>query len=203
MRGNADSAEVCCHCVLTKSSMSADQSADSMPHADSIRLFLCGDVMTGTREQSGRASSQRSHLARTCIGDARTYVELAERVNGAIPSPTEFDYIWGRENPSEGTDRGESRNVANGATHQDSIGTRQREREIPGGQSFVREFLWRIVMTNRAALPSPPASAAASRPRNLPLSRLWGRPNSCVTSRHFATGAVLPNSQHQSLNIST
>src|SRR5271165_4909728 len=112
MRGNADSAEVCCHCVLTKSSMSADQSADSMPHADSIRLFLCGDVMTGTREQSGPASSQRSHLARTCIGDARTYVELAERVNGAIPSPTEFDYIWGRENPSEGTDRGESRNVA-------------------------------------------------------------------------------------------
>ena len=30
-----------------KISMSADQSADSMPHADSIRLFLCGDVMTG------------------------------------------------------------------------------------------------------------------------------------------------------------
>ena len=28
-----------------------------------------------------------------------------------------------------------------------------------------------------------------------------GRPNSCVTSRHFATGALLPNTQHQSLNI--
>src|ERR1700682_4474625 len=27
--------------------MSADQSADSIPQADSIRLFLCGDVMTG------------------------------------------------------------------------------------------------------------------------------------------------------------
>src|SRR5271166_5572368 len=27
------------------------------------------------------------------------------------------------------------------------------------------------------------------------------RPNSCVTSRHFATGALLPNTQHQSLNI--
>src|SRR5689334_6587857 len=25
-----------------------------------------------------------------------------------------------------------------------------------------------------------------------------GRPNSCVTSRHFATGALLPNTQHQS-----
>ena len=29
------------------------------------------------------------------IGDARSYVELAERVNGAIPRPVEFDYIWG------------------------------------------------------------------------------------------------------------
>ena len=108
----------------------ADTPLSSSPadQAKLIRLFLCGDVMTGTREQSGPASSQRSHLARTCIGDARTYVGLAERVNGAIPSPTEFDYIWGRENPSEGTDRGESRNVADGATHQDSIGTRQ----IPG-----------------------------------------------------------------------
>ena len=27
--------------------MSADQSADSIPQADSIHLFLCGDVMTG------------------------------------------------------------------------------------------------------------------------------------------------------------
>ena len=35
--------------ALTKSTMSADQSADSnsMPQTDLIRLFLCGDVMTG------------------------------------------------------------------------------------------------------------------------------------------------------------
>src|SRR5208337_4110802 len=37
-----------------------------------------------------------------------------------------------------------------------------------GGHLFVREFLWGIVMTNRAALPSPPASAAASRPPKSP-----------------------------------
>jgi len=29
------------------------------------------------------------------IGEARSYVELAESVNGAIPRPVEFDYIWG------------------------------------------------------------------------------------------------------------
>ena len=29
------------------------------------------------------------------IGDARSYVERAESVNGAIPRPVEFDYIWG------------------------------------------------------------------------------------------------------------
>src|SRR5271165_1145338 len=146
MRGNADSAEVCCHCVLTKSSMSADQSADSMPHADSIRLFLCGDVMTGTREQSGPASSQRSHLARTCIGDARTYVELAERVNGAIPSPTEFDYIWGRENPSEGTDRGESRNVANGDPAEHRLEQEAQVRELyEATQASGHELLLEII----------------------------------------------------------
>ena len=29
------------------------------------------------------------------IGEARSYVELAESVNGAIPRPVESDYIWG------------------------------------------------------------------------------------------------------------
>jgi hypothetical protein len=29
------------------------------------------------------------------IVEIRSYVELAERVNGAIPRPVEFDYIWG------------------------------------------------------------------------------------------------------------
>src|SRR5208283_4226164 len=52
-----------------------------------------------------------------------------------------------------------------------------REREIPGGQSFVREFLWGTVMTNRAALPSPPASAAASRPPE--ISRSPDRMQNC------------------------
>src|SRR5271165_843778 len=95
MRRNAAAAEVCSHCARTKSSMTADQSADSMPHADSIHLFLCGDAITGRGIDQVLPHPNNITLHEPCVGDARTYVELAERVNGAIPRPTEFDYIWG------------------------------------------------------------------------------------------------------------
>jgi poly-gamma-glutamate capsule biosynthesis protein CapA/YwtB (metallophosphatase superfamily) len=75
--------------------MSADQSADSMPHADSIRLFLCGDVMTGRGIDQILPHPNDPTLYEPSVRDARTYVELAERINGAIPRPAEFDYIWG------------------------------------------------------------------------------------------------------------
>ena len=66
-----------------------------MPHAGSIRLFLCGDVMTGRGIDQVLLHPNDPTLHEPRVGDARTYVELAERVNGAIPRPTEFDYIWG------------------------------------------------------------------------------------------------------------
>ena len=34
-------------------------------------------------------------LYESYVRDARTYVELAERTNGAIPQPADFGYIWG------------------------------------------------------------------------------------------------------------
>src|ERR1700694_719821 len=90
---NARNAE---HAVaLSKSSMSADQSADSIPQADSIRLFLCDDVMTGGGIDQVLPHPNDPRLHEPCIGEARSYVELAESVNGAIPRPVEFDYIWG------------------------------------------------------------------------------------------------------------
>jgi len=82
---NARNAE---HVVaLTKSSMSADQSADSIPQADSIRLFLCGDVMTGRGIDQVLPHPNDPRLHEPYIGEARSYVELAESVNGAIPRP--------------------------------------------------------------------------------------------------------------------
>src|ERR1700730_14825200 len=90
---NARNAE---HVVaLTKSSMSDDQSADSIPRGDSIRLFLCGDVMTGRGIDQVLPHPNDPRLHEPYINEARSYVELAESVNGAIPRPVEFDYIWG------------------------------------------------------------------------------------------------------------
>ena len=75
--------------------MPAKQSADSISQADSIRLFLCGDVMTGRGIDQVLPHPNDPRLHEPYIGEARCYVELAESVNGAIPRPVEFDYIWG------------------------------------------------------------------------------------------------------------
>ena len=66
-----------------------------IPQADSIRLFLCGDVMTGRGIDQVLPHPNDPRLHEPYIGDARSYVERAESVNGAIPRPVEFDYIWG------------------------------------------------------------------------------------------------------------
>jgi poly-gamma-glutamate synthesis protein (capsule biosynthesis protein) len=66
-----------------------------MRPADSIRLFLCGDVMTGRGIDQVLPHPNDPTLHEPYIGDARSYVELARSVNGAISRPVEFDYIWG------------------------------------------------------------------------------------------------------------
>jgi poly-gamma-glutamate capsule biosynthesis protein CapA/YwtB (metallophosphatase superfamily) len=66
-----------------------------IPQADSIRLFLCGDVMTGRGIDQVLPHPNDPRLHEPYIGEASSYVELAESVNGAIPRPVEFDYVWG------------------------------------------------------------------------------------------------------------
>jgi poly-gamma-glutamate synthesis protein (capsule biosynthesis protein) len=66
-----------------------------MPHAEWIRLFLCGDVMTGRGIDQVLPHPSDPTLHEPYINDARSYVKLAETVNGAIPRPVAFDYIWG------------------------------------------------------------------------------------------------------------
>jgi poly-gamma-glutamate synthesis protein (capsule biosynthesis protein) len=73
----------------------------SQPHPDSsspgspIRLFLCGDVMTGRGIDQVLPHPGDPTLHESWIRDARRYVKLAERVSGAIPQRAEFEYIWG------------------------------------------------------------------------------------------------------------
>ena len=52
--------------------MRADQSADLMPQADSIRLFLCGDVMTGRGIDQVLAHPNDPRLHEPYIGEARS-----------------------------------------------------------------------------------------------------------------------------------
>ena len=66
-----------------------------MEVADSIRLFLCGDVMTGRGIDQILPHPNNPTLHEPCVRDARSYLKLAESVNGAIPRPAKSDYIWG------------------------------------------------------------------------------------------------------------
>src|SRR5438093_8453721 len=60
-----------------------------------MRLFLCGDVMSGRGIDQALPHSSTPILCEPCIRDAREYVDLAEKANGPIPRPVSFDYIWG------------------------------------------------------------------------------------------------------------
>ena len=60
-----------------------------------MRLFLCGDVMTGRGIDQALPHSVSPILYEPYVRDAREYVAFAEKANGPIPRPLSFDYIWG------------------------------------------------------------------------------------------------------------
>lgn len=60
-----------------------------------IVLFLCGDVMTGRGIDQILPHPGDPMLHEPYVKDARRYVALAEAVNGPIPSPVDFTYVWG------------------------------------------------------------------------------------------------------------
>jgi len=60
-----------------------------------LRLFLCGDVMTGRGIDQALPRPGDARLFESCARDARDYVEIAERANGPFTRPVGFKYIWG------------------------------------------------------------------------------------------------------------
>jgi poly-gamma-glutamate capsule biosynthesis protein CapA/YwtB (metallophosphatase superfamily) len=60
-----------------------------------VTLFLCGDVMLGRGVDQILPYPGDPKLRERYVRDARTYVELAEQVNGPIPRPVEFSWPWG------------------------------------------------------------------------------------------------------------
>jgi poly-gamma-glutamate synthesis protein (capsule biosynthesis protein) len=71
--------------------------AFSSPAQDSsaVRLFLCGDVMTGRGIDQALPHPSDPRIYEPFVQDARDYVKLAERASGPIPRPVAFSYIWG------------------------------------------------------------------------------------------------------------
>jgi poly-gamma-glutamate capsule biosynthesis protein CapA/YwtB (metallophosphatase superfamily) len=61
----------------------------------SLRLFLCGDVMTGRGIDQALPHPSNPILYEPYVRDAREYVALAENANGPIPQPLSVDYVWG------------------------------------------------------------------------------------------------------------
>ena len=60
-----------------------------------LRLFLCGDVMTGRGIDQALPHPVDPVLYEPYVRDAREYVDLAEKAKGPIPRPVTFEYIWG------------------------------------------------------------------------------------------------------------
>jgi poly-gamma-glutamate capsule biosynthesis protein CapA/YwtB (metallophosphatase superfamily) len=60
-----------------------------------MRLFLCGDVMTGRGIDQILPCPGDPALHERYVTSALDYVQLAERVSGPIERPVPFGYIWG------------------------------------------------------------------------------------------------------------
>jgi len=60
-----------------------------------MTLFLCGDVMTGRGIDQVLPHPGDPRLYEFYLHSAEKYVEIAEEINGPIPKPVGFSYIWG------------------------------------------------------------------------------------------------------------
>jgi poly-gamma-glutamate capsule biosynthesis protein CapA/YwtB (metallophosphatase superfamily) len=63
--------------------------------AETVTLFLAGDVMTGRGVDQVLPCPSAPVLRESYVDDARTYVRLAESANGPMPRPVDLDWPWG------------------------------------------------------------------------------------------------------------
>ncbi len=60
-----------------------------------MRIFLCGDVMTGRGIDQALPHPCSPILHEGYVQSAVDYLRLAERANGPVKRPVDFGYIWG------------------------------------------------------------------------------------------------------------
>lgn len=78
-----------CHSQI-KSAMASKETSEN-----SVKIFLCGDVMTGRGLDQALPTSVNPVLYESYVKDARDYLKLAEKENGKIETPIAYNYIWG------------------------------------------------------------------------------------------------------------
>jgi poly-gamma-glutamate capsule biosynthesis protein CapA/YwtB (metallophosphatase superfamily) len=62
---------------------------------DIVTLFLSGDVMPGRGIDQVLPHPGDPSLHEPYVASAKEYVALAQRLNGPIPAPVDFSYVWG------------------------------------------------------------------------------------------------------------
>jgi poly-gamma-glutamate capsule biosynthesis protein CapA/YwtB (metallophosphatase superfamily) len=75
--------------------MSGAAQSGVAPPQRSVRLFLCGDVMTGRGIDQVLAHPCDPTLHEDYVASANDYVSLAEQASGPIPRCAEPSYVWG------------------------------------------------------------------------------------------------------------
>lgn len=83
------------HGMVVSTDETGIEAKDRGHDASGIMLFLCGDVMTGRGIDQILPHPGNPVLYERYMKNATGYVELAEEVNGPIPKPVDFSYIWG------------------------------------------------------------------------------------------------------------
>ena len=76
-------------------SAAAELSSIEPPARQTMRLFLCGDVMIGRGIDQVLPHPCSPVLHESYVHSASDYVRLAEEANGPIPRPVAPSYIWG------------------------------------------------------------------------------------------------------------
>ena len=66
-----------------------------MRSSEIVKLFWCGDAMTGRGIDQALPTSVDSVLCESYVKDARDYLRLAEWENGNIKEPVTYNYVWG------------------------------------------------------------------------------------------------------------
>lgn len=81
--------------MLHRTPSFSKKGSGTQPASAEVTLFLCGDVMTGRGVDQILPHPGDPRLKEPYVENAREYVALAERVNGPIPRPVDFSWIWG------------------------------------------------------------------------------------------------------------